>query len=162
MSNASARRFRTKRRIVLTGSMGVYPVLLDYARILNLHGIHTVVPDPEEEVIQQLSLFDFESFKRRVSFAYLRKIRDPRTYGILAINVDRHGILNYIGPNTFAEIAVAFAQSKKIYLLQGMPEAYSDELSAWRVVSLRGKLDRLIEEFRNDCMIEDAQLGFFD
>ena len=100
------RRMRATQRIVLIGSMGVYSDLLECARLLNAEGIQTVVPEPEDDVIQQLSLFDFEVFKRRVSFAYLRKIRHPTTYGVLAVNRDRHGILNYIGPNTFAEIAV--------------------------------------------------------
>ncbi|MDR6413247.1 UNVERIFIED_ORG: hypothetical protein ABIC62_006682 [Burkholderia sp. 1595] len=142
--------------------MSAYPELLDCASVLNAEGIATVVPEPEDEVVQQLSLFEFETFKRRVSFAHLRKIRDPRTYGVLAVNVDRHGILNYVGPNTFAEIAVAFAQSKKIFLLQNVPEAYHDELSAWRATSLLGRLDRLIATFREDCMVEDPQARLFD
>ncbi|MCX4151509.1 MULTISPECIES: hypothetical protein [Paraburkholderia] len=142
--------------------MSAYPELLDCASVLNAEGIATVVPEPEDEVVQQLSLFEFETFKRRVSFAHLRKIRDPRTYGVLAVNVDRHGILNYVGPNTFAEIAVAFAQSKKIFLLQNVPEAYHDELSAWRATPLLGRLDRLIATFREDCMVEDPQARLFD
>ncbi|HJW03687.1 MAG TPA: hypothetical protein VJ548_10430 [Azospira sp.] len=162
MTESIARPLRTKQRIVLVGSMGVYSQLLDYARKLNSHGIQTIVPEPEDEATQQFSLFEFEDFKRRVSFAHLRKIRDPRTYGILAVNLDRHGILNYVGPNTFAEIAVAFAQSKKIYLLQNTPEAYSDELTAWRATPLFGQIDRLISDFRTDCMGDDPQLDFFD
>lgn len=162
MRNPGTLQFRSNRRIVLIGSMSAYPELLDCASALNAEGIATVVPEPEDEVVQQLSLFEFEAFKRRVSFAHLRKIRNPRTYAVLAVNVDRHGILNYIGPNTFAEIAVAFAQSKKIFLLQNVPEAYHDELSAWRVTSLLGRLDKLIATFREDCMVEDPQARLFD
>lgn len=162
MRDPGTLQFRSNRRIVLIGSMSAYPELLDCASVLNSEGIPTLVPEPEDEVVQQLSLFEFEAFKRRVSFAHLRKIRDPRTYGVLAVNVDRHGILNYVGPNTFAEIAVAFAQSKKIFLLQNVPEAYHDELSAWRATSLLGRLDRLIATFREDCMVEDPQARLFD
>jgi len=99
-----------------------------------------------------------EEFKRRVSFAYLKKIRHPSTFAVLAVNLDRHGIPNYIGPNTFAEITVAFAQSKRIYLYQGMPEAYVDELSAWRAVLLNGSLQQLATDFWQSCMQEDKQL----
>lgn len=155
-------RLMTNRRVVLIGSMGVYQEIKKCAIELGKYGIHTIVPEEEGETVLQLSLFDFEHFKRRVSFSYLRKIRDPRTYCVLAVNMDRHGILNYIGPNTFAEIAVAFAQSKKIYLLQSAPEAYGDELSAWRAINLRGNLNQLIKDFREDCMTEDPQLRFFD
>lgn len=162
MPNPDTLQFHSNRRIVLIGSMSAYRELLDCASILNAQGIATVVPEPEDEAVQQLSLFEFETFKRRVSFAHLRKIRDPRTYGVLAVNVDRHGILNYVGPNTFAEIAVAFAQSKKIFLLQNVPEAYNDELSAWRATPLFGRLDRLITTFREDCMVEDPQARLFN
>jgi hypothetical protein len=149
---------RSTRRIVLIGSMSVYSQIIDIGRLLGAQGIQTVLPDPEDDTVQQMSLFEFEDFKRRVSFAHLRRIRDPRTYCVLAVNPDRYGILNYVGPNTFAEIAVAFAQTKKIYLLQGTPEAYADELSAWRSINLLGKIDRVIDDFRQDCMREDPQL----
>lgn len=152
----------TNRRVVIIGSMSVYDKMGAIASELNASGIHTVVPEAEGDAVRQLSLFDFEQFKRRVSFAYLRKIRDPRTYCVLAVNLDRHGILNYIGPNTFAEIAVAFAQSKRIYLYQGMPEAYSDELSAWGCTQLNGRLDALVNDFSESCMKEDLQLRLID
>ena len=162
MTDGNGYFLKTNRRIVLIGSMGVYSNVLDFAGRLNSSGINTIVPEEEDSAVQQLSLFDFEQFKRRVSFAYLRKIRDPRTYCVLAINLDRHGILNYIGPNTFAEIAVAFAQSKKIYLLQGVPEAYADELSAWRSIPLYGDLEKLASDFRDDCMVDDPQMRLID
>lgn len=158
MSESEARNFRTNRRIVLIGSMGVYHQIVELAEQLGALGIQTIVPEAEGNAVQQLPLVEFELFKRRVSFAYLRKIRDPRTYCVLAVNLDRHGILNYVGPNTFAEISVAFAQSKKIYLLQGVPAAYTDELSAWRAIALRGNLERLVSNFREECMVEDPQM----
>jgi len=162
MIDTGSRDLRTNRRIVLIGSMSVYNEIIDCAAKLKALDIQTIVPEPEDIAIQQLSQADFEDFKRRVSFAYLRKIRDPRTYCVLAVNSDRHGIMNYVGPNTFAEIAVAFAQSKRIYLFQGTPEAYVDELSAWRTISLHGTLERLIGDFRDDCMVADAQRRLFD
>jgi hypothetical protein len=158
MSEARRPLFRADRRIVLVGSMGVYGTILEVAAQFAALDIEAVVPDAEGESMSRLSLFEYEEFKRRVSFAYLRKIRDPRTYGVLAVNVDRHGILNYIGPNTFAELAVAFAQSKRIYLYQGMPDAYAEELSAWRGVVLNGRINQLVDEFSQACMKEHRQL----
>ncbi len=161
MSKTAVNQLQTSRRIVLIGSMGAYYHILEVAHQLNSAGIPAVVPDAEDEAVRQMSLSAFEDFKRRVSFAHLRRIRDPRTYCVLAVNPDRHGILNYLGPNTFAEIAVAFAQSKKIYLLQGQPEAYIDELSAWRSISLQGNLKQLIADFQKDCMSEHPQMSLF-
>lgn len=152
---------RTSRRIVLIGSMSAYHQILEVAQELNAAGILTIVPDPEDDSVRRMTLLKFEEFKRRVSFAHLRRIRDPRTHCVLAVNPDRHGIMNYLGPNTFAEIAVAFAQSKRVYLLQGQPEAYVEELSAWRSISLRGNLQQLIDDFRQDCMLDDPQMRLF-
>jgi len=141
--------------------MSVYENMVNLAAELNALGIRTIVPESENEHVRQMSLPDFEDFKRRVSLAYIKKIRDPMTFCVLAMNLDRHGILNYIGPNTFAEIAVAFAQSKRIYLYQGMPDAYIDELSAWGCVSVNGCLDTIINDYRELCMKEDIQLRLF-
>lgn len=149
---------KTNRRVVLCGSMGAYVDILGISSKLNEFQLPTVVPEVEDEIVQRLSADAFDEFKRKVSFQYLKKIRDPRTFAVLAVNVDRHGIPDYIGPNTFAEIAVAFAQSKKVYLLQGMPDAYVDELSAWRTIPLNGNLERLVGDFKKQCMAEDSQL----
>lgn len=153
--------FKTTRRIVLCGSMGAYAEILAVSSQLNVFQVPTVVPEPEDEGVLRLSTEAYERFKRQISFLYLKKVRDPRTFAVLAINVDRHGIPDYIGPNTFAEIVVAFAQSKRIYLLQGIPDAYVDELSAWRVVPLYGNLERLVGDFRQFCATEDIQLRLF-
>ena len=91
---------QTKRRIVIIGSMSVFDNMVKIAAEFNALGIRIIVPEAENEAVRQMSLSDFDQFKRRVSFAYLKKIRDPRTYCVLAMNLDRHGILNYIGPNT--------------------------------------------------------------
>lgn len=149
---------RTTRRIVVSGSMGVYGSILEVATSLASLQIPAVVPESEDDSVRQMPFDAFEEFKRRVSFAYLKKIRHPSTFAVLAVNLDRHGIPNYIGPNTFAEITVAFAQSKRIYLYQGMPEAYVDELSAWRAVLLNGSLQQLATDFWQSCMQEDKQL----
>jgi hypothetical protein len=81
---------------------------------------------------------------------------DPRTFAVLAINADKHGIRDYIGPNTFAEVAVAFSQGKRIYLLQDVPQNLEDELRAWGVVPLRGDLGRLVGDFFACCQSEGS------
>jgi hypothetical protein len=151
-----------RRQLVLIGSMSVYPELCAYAEMLNDAGINTVVPEPEQESVHQFSLPEMESFKREVSLKHIRQIRRPETWGVLAVNIDRHGILNYIGPNTFAEIAVAFAQFKKIYLLHGTPQFYLDELSAWQAIPLRGQIDILIEDFMEATQTYSKQMNLFE
>jgi hypothetical protein len=139
--------------------MGVYEKMREIASILRMAGVKAIIPEPDGDTAKQLTLFDFEEFKRNTSFAYLRKIRDPKTFCVLAVNLDLYKILDYIGPNTFAELAVAFAQSKKMYIYQSIPDAYADELYAWQAIPLRGNLEKLIIEYKRACLIEDSQLN---
>ena len=59
------------------------------------------------------------------------------------LNKRGYGIQNYIGPNSFAEIAFGFYFNKKVYLLNDIYEPYKDELIAWGVIPLNGNLKLL-------------------
>jgi hypothetical protein len=142
--------------------MSAYAEMLTIARVLESRGISTIVPVPEDHIKYQLSYDEFQAFKRDVSFRHLRQIRYPATYAVLAVNIDKHGIRSYIGPNTFAEIAVAFAQRKAIYLYQDVPSTYEDELMAWSAVPVNGDLDRLVVAFDRYKVAATAQLPLFD
>lgn len=69
---------------------------------------------------------------------------------ILVVNLDKHGIKNYIGGATFAEIMIAFHHNKKIFLLNPIPnnERLSfivDEIEAVKPIILNGNLDLIGE-----------------
>lgn len=149
------------QRIVICGSMSFYGEMLHIHKIFKNKGIHSIVPEPEDQYNKDLEK-NFWDFKRRVSFQYLRKIRSPSTIAILAVNKDKHGIHDYIGPNTFAEIAVAFAQQKKIFLLQGIPKEYIEELSAWRVIPLNDYLYDIFNYYNSELENSLRQLDLFD
>ena len=135
--------------------------MLEIRDYLSMNGINAIVPEAEDHIKPMMSQEAFEQFKRKVSFSYIKKIRDPKTFGVLAINIERYETPNYIGPNTFAEIAVAFAQSKRIYLLCDLPDFYVDELAAWQAVGLQGKIDSLIDDYHKLCRMNTAQLKLF-
>jgi len=161
----NSRSLRSQFRVVLCGSMSVYPEILEEQWMLQEREVRTVVPAPEDSVVSELDGKAFETFKRRVAREHLIKIRDPRTVAILAVNCDRYQIRDYIGPNTFAEIAVAFVQGKRIYLLQGIPEMYADELRAWGVIPLHGCVDSLVDVYYEYCARAEQQprqLKLFD
>ncbi|MEI6208225.1 MAG: hypothetical protein WCP20_15700 [Desulfuromonadales bacterium] len=148
MKLSTNKEIKRKKRIVLCGSMSFYPEMLTQAKILKESGIDTVVPISESPYHLSVSELSFQVFKRKASMKHIRKIRDNAlTFGILVMNLDKHGIPNYIGPNTFAEIAVAVTHYKKIYLFQGMPAFYRDELVAWDVICLDGDLNRIIKDY---------------
>ena len=60
---------------------------------------------------------------------------------ILVLNLDKKGVKNYIGGNTFLEIGFAHVLDKKIFLLNPIPEmGYTDEVKAVEPVVLNGDL----------------------
>lgn len=59
----------------------------------------------------------------------------------MVVNATKNGIDNYIGPNSFAEIAFGFYFNKRVYLLNDIYEPYKDELEGWKVIPLKGNLD---------------------
>ncbi|MFA6278707.1 MAG: hypothetical protein WCS97_03715 [Candidatus Paceibacterota bacterium] len=61
---------------------------------------------------------------------------------VLAVNLDKHGIKNYIGGNTLMEIGFAHVLNQKIYLLNPIPciSFYKSEIEAMRPTILNGDL----------------------
>ena len=63
---------------------------------------------------------------------------------ILVVNVDKKGIKNYIGGNTFLEIGFAHVLGKPIYLLNDIPEMlYTDEIKAMQPIVINNNLNIL-------------------
>lgn len=134
-----------REQVVLAGSMSALSVMSELAQVLESHGVKAIVPAPDDDPTVW-TLEAMHAVKRRASRAHISHIRDERTAALLVANLDREGSPNYIGPNTFAEIAIAFADNRPVYLLQGIPNQYEDELLAWGVECLFGDVVRMITE----------------
>jgi len=73
---------------------------------------------------------------------YFRLIKDSDA--ILIVNIDKKGIKNYIGGNTFLEIGFAHILNKKIFLLNPIPEtSYTDEIKAMQPIVLDNDLNKI-------------------
>lgn len=61
---------------------------------------------------------------------------------VFVLNLDKHGIANYIGGNTFLEIGFAHVLGQKIFLLNPIPDIqfYKTEIEAMEPVILNGDL----------------------
>lgn len=81
--------------------------------------------------------------KNIASRTHMDRIANEKTDAILVVNMDKPNMENYIGPNSFAEIAFAFYYHKKIFLLNDIYEPYKDELLGWNAIPLKGKLESL-------------------
>ena len=84
--------------IVLCGSMKVKDKIFEVEEKLKEKGFNVLLP---EECIQGLP-------KKIASRAHLDRVIDTKNEIILIVNETKNGINNYIGPNSFAEIAFGF------------------------------------------------------
>ncbi len=64
---------------------------------------------------------------------------------VLVVNLDKHGISNYIGGNTFLEIGFAYVLNQKIFLLNPIPDIqfYKTEIEAMKPTILNGDLAKI-------------------
>ena len=121
------------KRIVLCGSMKLKEKIFEVEEYLKNKGYEVVTPKE----------FRVKMTKGDAAKLHFDEITNEKTNIVLTVNVTKNGIENYIGPNTFAEIAMAFYFNKKIYLLNDIYEPYRDELEGWNVIPLNGNLDNL-------------------
>lgn len=124
---------KDNRNIVICGSMKVKEDILKIALVLQSRGYDVLLPEEcmrgEPKVV--------------ASRAHFSRIVDPNNTVILIVNAEKNGIDNYIGPNSFAEIAFGFYHNKRVYLLNDIYEPYRDELMGWGVICLKGNLDKI-------------------
>lgn len=121
------------KNIVLCGSMKVKDKILEIKDELEKRDFNVLLP---KECMEGLP-------KIIASRKHFERIIDKDNDYILIVNTTKKGIENYIGPNSFAEIAFAFYFNKKIYLLNDIYEPYEDELVGWGVIPLKGDLDNI-------------------
>lgn len=59
---------------------------------------------------------------------------------VLVLNIDKHGVKNYIGGNTLMEIGFAHVLNQKIFLLNPIPEIpyYKSEIEAVKPIIIHG------------------------
>lgn len=154
------------RRLMICGSMQFYEKMSICQRDLQAMGIDVLIPKDEGALPDSIDEQSFLQFKRKVSSSYLKKIRDGATEAILVYNAPKRGIENYIGANTFVEIAMAFAWNRRIYIYNDYYEPYRDELLAWNCVCLNGDLSRIASDWNiqnQELMQEETmQLSLFD
>lgn len=121
------------KNIVLCGSMKVKDKIIEISKELEEKGYNVLLP---VECMQGID-------KIIASRAHLDRVVDPNNEIILIVNETKNGIENYIGPNSFVEVAFGFYYKKKVYLLNDIYEPYKDELLGWKVIPLKGDLSNI-------------------
>ena len=91
------------KRIVLCGSAKIKETILKLGEELNSKGYEAIVP---REFIVEMN-------KRDHAMLHFDEITNERTDAVLIVNDTKAGIENYVGPNSFAEVAMGFYFGKK-------------------------------------------------
>jgi len=134
-------------RVIICGSMRAWDHMRQIHDSLTDCGIDALIPDVDE-ISQSTSTDELARIKRVASLKHFGHIQDAHTAAVLVVNVEKDGQSDYIGPNSFAEIAVAVAAGRQVYLMYGTPPVYSEELRAWGARELHGHLDALAAEMQ--------------
>lgn len=102
---------------------------------------------PNSVVKRLIKRADFDPVKTKVETDAVRKHIDKirKADAVLICNYDKKGIANYIGANTFIEIAAAHYHRKPIYTLNPLPDQQyiNDEIQSFNIKSLNGDLSLL-------------------
>jgi len=147
-------------RIVICGSIDFTHTIKKVADNLSEHGHEVDIPFTSQRILNgELTLEDFKREKEKngdgaFRESAMRKIKDDvikRYYNkimesdaILVLNLEKKGIANYIGGNTFLEMGFAHVLNKKIYLYNNIPNlSYSDEINAMQPIILDSDLFRI-------------------
>lgn len=112
-------------------------------------GLKAIIPLPDDLPLTATTA-QVDARKREASMEHFRVIQNEETTAVLVVNPDKEGVHDYIGPNSFAEIAVAVAARRQVFLFQGIPAQYRDELKAWGAEVLNGDVSGLRRLLRGD------------
>lgn len=120
-------------------------------RILEKQGHEALIPLSAERKedkqfwnrLRRSSLKDFTLLKGKIMRMHFDKIR--LADAILVLNYDKDGGQNYIGPNTFLEVGMAFDSRKKIFILNPLMEEDPnyEELVSMSPIILNGDFSKI-------------------
>lgn len=148
--------------LVLAGNNAFLNSMKEFKDWFNDKTIPCYISYEDKAVWKQYDIFSFDKFLSLSYQKVVRKIRDPRTFGIVVFNYDLYGISNYIEPSTFAQIAIAITQGKKVYLVSDYPEIYEKELKNWKCKVINGDINKVYKDLEDKIFFDNQQLSLFD
>ncbi len=140
-------------KITICASAKFAKEMVKVKEILKERGHEVLLPEMAESFATgKINLDDFKGgrtdadFKKKYDLVRKHFEEVARGDVVLVLNYDRdENNKNYIGGNTFAEMAIAFYLKKPIYLLNPMPEyvTYAEEIKSMDPIILNGDLKRI-------------------
>ena len=142
--------------IVICASISFTYKVKELADILSGYGYKVEIPFMSQKILSgEVSIEKFLSTKEKEGDLQFRKKSEEdliKRYfrlikgadAVLIVNVEKNGMKDYIGGNTFLEMGFAHVLDKKIFILNGIPEcSYKDEIVAMQPIILDGDLSKI-------------------
>lgn len=140
-------------KITICASAKFAREMVEARKVLEKKGHQVLLPEMAESFATgKISLDSFKGGRTDADFKkkydLVRKHFEEVARGdiVLVLNYDRdENNKNYIGGNTFAEMAVAFHLKKPIYLLNPVPDyvTYAEEIKSMDPIVLNGDLEKI-------------------
>jgi hypothetical protein len=136
-------------KIGIIGSMQYTEQMLDVRDKLNAMGHEAFVTDLHEAFVGKT-----DEEKEEIKIHQKNNMDAIREFwnamqgadAVLALNLDKHGIANYIGGNTLMELGFAHVLNQKIFLYHPIPEIqfYKTEIEAMKPVIINEDLSKIV------------------
>ncbi len=142
-------------KIAICASINVTLKIKEVSDILQSLGHEVVIPVTSQRILSgELTMEKFLQEKEKNGDGVFRKIKYDAIRGyyeklkkvdsILVLNIDKNGIKNYIGGNTFLEMGFAYVLKKPIFLYNEIPNMlYTDELLAMKPIVVNKNLNKI-------------------
>jgi hypothetical protein len=145
-------------RITLCASIAFYDDMQRIRSELEQLGHEVKIPpsDVSDEDGKPLPVKDYYTKRKNEtdekSWVWQRKEEAMRLHfgkvawsdAVLVLNLDKNGVANYVGANTFLEMGIAFHMKKKIFLYNPIPEiACKEEILGMRPEVIYGDLEKI-------------------
>jgi len=143
-------------KIVICGSIYFTPKIKEVADKLKKMGYEVDIPLTSQKIIRgELTMEEFIAEKEKNGDGFVRKVKDDiikryfeiigKSDAVLVLNLEKKGILNYIGGNTLIEMGFAHVLDKRIYLYNPIPEmSYTDEIKAMQPIVIDEDLSQIV------------------
>jgi len=135
-------------KIIICGSIAAGEEIFDLRDKLKALGHEVEIPTSlkDEFLRNRTEISNEEKAQDKIKYNLIRgyyekiKLHDV----VLVANVDKRGVKNYIGGNTFLEMGFAYILNKKIYCLNPLPDLpYLSELQGMEPIILKGDLAQI-------------------
>jgi hypothetical protein len=138
-------------KITICGSTKFVKEMREFKEKLESLGHEVILPlsakmNQDKEFWNKMKLDDSSKFlntKRERMLGHFDEVK--LSDAILVLNYDKDGKKNYVGGNTFLEMAIALEHGKKIFLLNPAPKdsPYIEEIESMHPIILNGDLSKI-------------------